>query len=219
MSSYIFSFIGKKGKDKQSDGISMCMSPIVFGVYGDSDTGKTTLIVHLVTQLTKDGYKVATVKQTKKEISMDTENKDTWRHHVAGATLVVFASRCETDFLFHGNMRTSEIVRRISEFGGVDCILIEGADDPAIPKIQVGRGKKRANTIALFKDNPKELFSLIKKELQKKPSLPDLIITVNGKVIPLTQFPEQIITNTINGILRSLKGVQNIKEATIQLKQ
>jgi molybdopterin-guanine dinucleotide biosynthesis protein MobB len=220
MGSYIFYFVGKRGKDKQSDGISICMSTSrVFGVYGNSDTGKTTLIAYLVTHLTEEGYRVATVKQTKKEISMDTKNKDTWRHHVAGAKLVVFSSSRETDFLFHDKMNTNEIVRKISEFGGFDCILIEGADDPAIPKIQIGSGEKRTHTIATYKDNPKELLNLIKKELQRKSSLPSLSIMVNGKVIPLTKFPEQIITNTIVGMLCSLKGVQNIKEVSIQLKQ
>jgi molybdopterin-guanine dinucleotide biosynthesis protein MobB len=150
---------------------------------------------------------------------MDTENKDTWRHHDAGANLVVFSSRCETDFLFYNKMNTIEIVRRISEFGGFDCILIEGADDPILPKIQIGNGKKRTNTIATYKGNPKEFLTLIKKELQRKSSVPGLSITVNGKLVPLTEFPEQIITNTIVGMLRSLKGVQDIREASIQLKQ
>ncbi len=198
----------------------MCMfKPIIFGVYGNSDSGKTTLIVHLVRQLTKEGYRVATMKQTKKEISIDTENKDTWRHYTAGAHLVVFSSPCETDFLFHKTMSTREIVRRISEFGGFDCILIEGVDDPAIPKIQIGPGKKRTNTIASYKGNLKEIIILIKKELKRKQSLPHLCITINGTDVPLTEFPEQIITNTIVGMLQSLKDVKDIEEVTIQLRQ
>jgi molybdopterin-guanine dinucleotide biosynthesis protein B len=64
----------------------------VFGIYGNSDSGKTTLIVKLVEQFVKEGYLIATIKQTKKAISMDTKRKDTWRHHGAGAELVVFSS-------------------------------------------------------------------------------------------------------------------------------
>ena len=82
--------------------------PAIFGIYGNSDTGKTTLIEHLVSQLTKEGYMVATVKQTKKAISLDTMNKDTWRYHNAGAELVVFSSQCETDFLLY---KTTEFFR------------------------------------------------------------------------------------------------------------
>jgi molybdopterin-guanine dinucleotide biosynthesis protein B len=191
----------------------------VFGVYGNSNTGKTTLIVQLVSHLTKEGYMVATIKQTKKAISMDTKNKDTWRHHDAGAKLVVFSSLCETDFLLNKAMDTSEIIRRISEFGCYDLILVEGADDPSIPKIQIGAGKKRENTIASYEDNFNEILKIIKRELKMKPSLQRLRLTVNGKNIPLTEFPEQIITNTIVGMLGSLKDVQNIEEVTIQLKR
>jgi molybdopterin-guanine dinucleotide biosynthesis protein B len=191
----------------------------VFGVYGNSNTGKTTLIVQLVSHLTKEGYMVATIKQTKKAISMDTKNKDTWRHHDAGAKLVVFSSLCETDFLLNKSMSTFEIIRRITEFGCYDIILVEGADDPSIPKIQIGVGKKRENTIASYEDNFNEILKIIKRELKMKPSLQRLRLTVNGKNIPLTEFPEQIITNTIVGMLGSLKDVQNIEEVTIQLKR
>lgn len=191
----------------------------VFGVYGRSDSGKTTLIVQLVTRLSKDGYQVATVKQTNKEISMDTKNKDTWRHHQAGAGLVVFSSRCETNFLLDKCLSFSEMLRSISGFGCFDFILVEGAADPDIPKIQVGSGKKRSNTIATYKDNFQEILALLKKEETPKLSSPDLCIKVNGKNVPLTPFPAQIISNTIVGMLGSLKTVQDIHMVSIELKR
>ena len=191
----------------------------VFGIYGNSDSGKTTLIVKLVEQLVKEGHLVATIKKTKKAISLDTKRKDTWRHHSAGAELVVFSSSCETDFLLNISMSTSEIIRRITEFGCYDIILVEGADDPCIPKIQIGVGNKRENTIASYDDNFNEILKIIKRGLKMKPSLQRLCIAVNGRNILLTDFPEQIITNTIVGMLGSLKDVQNIKEVTIQLKR
>jgi len=43
----------------------------------------------------------------------------------------------------------------------------------------------------------------------------DLIIKINGKQIPLTDFPEEIIKNTICGMLCSLKGVKDIKKVEI----
>jgi molybdopterin-guanine dinucleotide biosynthesis adapter protein len=191
----------------------------VFGVYGDSDSGKTTLIVKLVEQLVKEGYLVATIKQTKKAISMDAKRKDTWRHHSAGAELVVFSSICETDFLLNKSMSTSEIIQSISEFGCYDLILVEGADDPRIPKIQIGVGKRRENTIVSYEDNFHEILEIIKRELKMKPPLQHLNIIVNGRNIPLTDFPEQIIINTIVGMISSLKDVPKIEEVTINLKR
>jgi molybdopterin-guanine dinucleotide biosynthesis protein MobB len=205
-------------KHKQGYELSFCMStPAIFGIYGKSNMGKTTLIEKLVSQLTKQGYRIATIKQTKKAISLDLANKDTWRHREAGAELVVFSSRCETDLLLYNALNTSEIIRRISSFGYYDFILVEGADDLNIPKIQLGVGKKRVNTIASYKGNVDEILILIKRELQQKPLSQHLSVIVNGKNISLAEFPKQMITNTIVGMLRSLKGVQDINEVTIQL--
>ncbi len=164
-------------------------TPKVFGVYGESDSGKTTLIVQLVTRLSKEGYRVATVKQTNKEISMDTKDKDTWRHHQAGAGLVVFSSRSETNFLLDTPLSCSEILRRIYDFGCFDFILVEGADDPGIKKIQVGSGKKRSNTIVTYKENFQEILGLLKREGTMQPSTPDLCIKVNGKDDPSDSVP------------------------------
>jgi molybdopterin-guanine dinucleotide biosynthesis protein B len=193
-------------------------TPAIFGIYGNSDIGKTTLIEQLVSQLTKEGYVIATVKQTKKAISLDTMNKDTWRYHQVGAELVVFSSQCETDFLLYKTLSFLDIIKKISSYGCYDIILVEGANDPNIPKIQLGSGKKRNNTVISYKSNVKEILTLIKAELEKKPLLQHLSISINGKNIPLTKFPEQIIMSTIVGMLGSLKGVQDINEVTIELK-
>ena len=192
--------------------------PKVFGVYGESDSGKTTLIIQLVSRFTQEGFQVATVKQTNKAISMDTKQKDTWRHHQAGAHLVVFSSKSETDFLLDTSLSSAEIVRRIIEFRAVDFILIEGADDPDVPKIRVGSGKKRVNTIATYTNNFHEIFCLLKTCKPLESYIPDLRIHVNGKNIPLTEFPSQIISNTIIGMIGSLKGVQEIHSIILELK-
>jgi hypothetical protein len=43
-------------------------------------------------------------------------------------------------------------------------------------------------------------------------------IKVNGRDIFLTDFPTQIITNILLGILKSLKDVEDVKDAVIELK-
>lgn len=47
----------------------------------------------------------------------------------------------------------------------------------------------------------------------------EIIIKVNGEKIPLTEFPSEFITNTISGMLQSLKGVDKIKEVEIFIKK
>ena len=45
-----------------------------------------------------------------------------------------------------------------------------------------------------------------------------MLIKVNGESIPLTEFPTDFIKNTICGMLRSLKGVDEIKDVEIKFK-
>lgn len=46
----------------------------------------------------------------------------------------------------------------------------------------------------------------------------DISIKVNGKQIHLTEFPSEIIKNTICGMLKALKGVGEIKEVKISFR-
>ena len=46
----------------------------------------------------------------------------------------------------------------------------------------------------------------------------EVTIKVNGKDVFLTDFPTKIITNILIGILKSLKDVEEIKDAVIELK-
>jgi len=46
----------------------------------------------------------------------------------------------------------------------------------------------------------------------------DIEIKVNGEKIPLTEFPSDFIKNSICGMLKTLKGVDNIKEVEIKFR-
>lgn len=46
----------------------------------------------------------------------------------------------------------------------------------------------------------------------------EISITVNGKLIPLTEFPKSIIIKTILGMLQALKEVEDPKTVEIKIK-
>jgi molybdopterin-guanine dinucleotide biosynthesis protein MobB len=65
----------------------------VLAVVGSSGSGKTTLIEYLVRNLSKEGIKIGTVKHVHHQgFTIDTKNKDTWKHAKAGAQVVVCVS-------------------------------------------------------------------------------------------------------------------------------
>jgi len=44
----------------------------------------------------------------------------------------------------------------------------------------------------------------------------EIKVKVNGEDIPLTEFPKEFIVKTVCGMLKSLKGVDEIKDVEIR---
>jgi molybdopterin-guanine dinucleotide biosynthesis protein B len=190
----------------------------LIGFYGKSNSGKTTLIIKIIEQLVKERYTVATIKNTDKNVKIDTEGKDTWKHQHAGAKLVALSSPYKTDLMINKRMDVNKIVDIIFACEPVDIVLVEGARNPNIPKIKIGNGEKRDNTIMQYQDDFEEVMKIIKKEIDKKKRKQKIKIEVNGKEIVLSEFPADIITGTLVGMLSSLKGIDQINEVAIHLK-
>lgn len=194
-------------------------NPAVFGFYGKSNTGKTSLIEKIIKKLNKERYKVATIKNTDKKIGIDNKDKDTWKHSSSGAKLVVLSSPVETDFIIKEKTSTIDIIQNITEFGYYNVILIEGANDSFIPKIRLGDIEERENTIINYKNNFEVIYNIIIKEINKKNiDINNINFRVNKTDIPLAEFPANFIKNTIIGIIKSLEGIDKIDEVEIRFK-
>ena len=143
-------------------------TPSIIGFYGESNTGKTALLVEIINRLSKEGFNVASIKISDKGISIDSEGKDTWKHAQAGSKLVVFSSENETDFLLKQKISNNEIVENIKRLGNYDIILVEGANDENTPKIRIGDIKERKNTILTYDDDFDGLINFIKNEILRR---------------------------------------------------
>lgn len=137
------------------------------GFYGDSNSGKTNLIVDLIKKLKKLNIEVATIKISDKKIGIDKEGKDTWKHKMAGSLITVFSSPIETDFILNKNISVLEIIDYITKFQKIEVVIIEGAYDPKIPKIRVGQIEKRKNTLFTYDGDISKIISLILENIKK----------------------------------------------------
>ncbi len=144
------------------------MLPAIFGVYGKSNTGKTSLIVDIVDKLSQEGFKIASIKITDRKIDIDTKGKDSWKFADAGSKLVVIRSKNETDFIIKQKQGIKKIIKQICYIDNFDLILIEGARDKFIPKIRLGNIENRENTILTYSGNFEELIQIIKKEIKRR---------------------------------------------------
>jgi len=140
--------------------------PFIIGFYGESNTGKTTIITKLIKKLTQENFNIASIKNTDKKISIDQEGKDTWKHAKAGAEIVVFKTPIETDYIVKKQQNLGEIIDKIKQFGNYDLVIIEGVNDETTPKIRIGNIKKRKNTVYTYENDFKKLYNFIKEKIK-----------------------------------------------------
>jgi len=115
--------------------------PPIVSVVGKSNTGKTTLMVKLIAELKRRGYRVATVKHDVHGFDIDTPGKDSWRHAAAGSDVVFIASPQKLAMV-----RRLDFEWSLDEIAGmcvdVDIVLTEGYKRGDKSKIEVSRKEK-----------------------------------------------------------------------------
>ena len=114
--------------------------PPVFGVVGWKNSGKTTLVVRLVAELTGRGYRVSTLKHAHHAFDVDQEGTDSFRHRQAGASEVALVSGRRWA-LMHELRDDSEpsMTNMLDRLSPCDIVLVEGYKRESHPKIEVRR--------------------------------------------------------------------------------
>ncbi len=112
----------------------------VLSVIGHRRSGKTTIIESIIRELTKRGYRVATVKHTgQKGFSIDSKGKDTWRHSMAGANPVICVSDVEMAILIKDGEANFSIERLFDFLPKIDVIVLEGFSKIALNDEDIGK--------------------------------------------------------------------------------
>ena len=204
------------------------MIPII-SIVGKSDSGKTTLIEKLVPELTRRGYRLATVKHDVHGFEVDREGKDSWRHKKAGAHTVVISSPEKAALIRDVERDLSLAEIRDKLIRDVDLILSEGYKRDVQPKIEVFRKEVHKNLLCKKKDNlvaivsnkkfnvgvpcfgledMKGLSNFIQKQFLASKTEREVSLKIDGRSIPMTPFVTDFLTNTVKGMLSALKGCQ-----------
>jgi molybdopterin-guanine dinucleotide biosynthesis protein B len=142
--------------------------PLVLGFYGNSSSGKTTLIERLLVELKHNKYRIAVIKVSGHPVSLDENGKDTERFSRAGANPVVLASSTSTTYLVNKSCEEAEIVSHLQHVAQLDFIFIEGSRDKKIPKIRLDERAIRDNTLLKYDGNFVKLLDFITQLLEKE---------------------------------------------------
>ena len=113
----------------------------VYGVIGWKNSGKTSLMERLVTDITGRGFSVSTVKHVHHSVDLDQPGKDTYRHRTAGAQEVVLASADRLAILVEHRGPEPELPEVLARLAPVDLVLVEGYKRDAHPKVEVWRAE------------------------------------------------------------------------------
>lgn len=141
----------------------------IVSIVGKKNTGKTSLTVKVIEELTRRGYNVASVKHSHHSIEMDKENTDTWKHKQAGANLVVGVGST-TFFNARQEMDLNRILFLIKHFSEYDFVIIEGYKSYNYPKIITSPDVrdeytiKEVDSFTIDEDGVKELADLIEEK-------------------------------------------------------
>jgi molybdopterin-guanine dinucleotide biosynthesis protein B len=136
----------------------------VIGIAGWKSSGKTTLVVRLVAELVRRGWRVATVKHAHHDFQIDDAETDSARHRRAGAQEVAIVSPARWAVVHElreeAEPSLEEVLARLSP---ADLVIVEGYKREPIPKIEVRRADQSSkeplagsdpNVIAIAADHP-----------------------------------------------------------------
>jgi len=113
--------------------------PPVVTLVARSGTGKTTLLVKLITEMTTRGWTVGALKHDAHKFEIDHEGKDTWKMAEAGAALTAISSPAKTAFIQRHELEP-QFEQLLAPFvGKVDILLTEGFKRSSLPKIEAHR--------------------------------------------------------------------------------
>lgn len=161
----------------------------LFGVVGWKNSGKTTLVAGLVTELKSRGYSVSTVKHAHHAFDLDQPGRDSYKHREAGAQEVVISSGNRWALMHElqgeDEYRLPDLLEKMTP---VDIVIIEGFKREPHAKIECHRATSEmplvsANNktiVAVASDVDVDIGALKRLDLNNVPAIADFVVAQTG---------------------------------------
>jgi molybdopterin-guanine dinucleotide biosynthesis protein B len=161
----------------------------IFGIVGWKNSGKTTLVAGLVTELKLRGFTVSTVKHAHHAFDLDQPGRDSYKHREAGAQEVLISSGKRWALMHElqgeKEQSLSDLLVRMTP---VDLVLIEGFKAALHPKIECHRSvsemplisKTNDTIVAVAHDIDVDTGGLKSLDLNNVKEVADFVVTQTG---------------------------------------
>jgi len=110
----------------------------IIGVAGFKNSGKTTLVEKLVSELSRRGHRISTVKHAHHSFDIDHEGRDSFRHRKAGAHEVAVVSRHRWAIIHESRDEEPPALDEVlAKLALCDLVIVEGYKRDSHDKIEV----------------------------------------------------------------------------------
>jgi molybdopterin-guanine dinucleotide biosynthesis protein B len=213
------------------------MPPVVC-VVGRDGSGKTRVIEGIAREMKARSHRVATVARSAEGPALECVTRDAERYAAAGSDMIVVASpdavtcvRCVDE-----EVSLDELIWMVGE--EYDLVLAEGFRESGFPKIEVHRAAaggslicRKDELLALASDTPFDidapqfgledaagLADLIETKVLPTVLPEDASVYVDGIHLPIALFVRKMVANTVIGMLRNLKGVNQPRSLRVVVR-
>ncbi|MFH1058114.1 MAG: molybdopterin-guanine dinucleotide biosynthesis protein B [Pseudomonadota bacterium] len=214
--------------------------PPIFGFCGAANSGKTTLVCAVVTELTRRGIKVGVIKHHGHGDALPPppgeEHKDSGRLAAAGACRValVHAGGVRLNLVDLKGATPLELAQET--MSRCDLVLVEGYKSAQIDKIEVvapgcaplfpsggrllaltrrGGGGPEGGLPVLDADLPDQVAEFVLAQL---PVLPLTRLWLDGRELVLNPFVQKIVAQTLRGLVVRLDGGSTAPRGRVEVR-
>ena len=152
----------------------------IIGFAGWSGSGKTNLIVRLLTLIKKkNNFKASTIKHAHEKFDMDQPGKDSYLHKKAGASEVIVSSSKRWAVIHELNKNEKELSldELINKVSKVDLLFVEGWKNSSLKKIEVYRPEINKPLLCI---NDKNIIAIASSSLIIQKNLKIPVFDVNN---------------------------------------
>jgi len=198
-------------------------------VVGPAGSGKTTLIKGLVKEWDSRGRRVGVIRRVDRLKSTGSEARELFE---AGSKGLIRSGPEGFSIEIPEEEELRPEIIAANYLPGIDLALVESREALNLPSIDVFRldkGKipltrKRKNLLTVTGDKPRSdkewpylkeddlagLVDLVEKDvINKAEGEREVSLMVDGRRVPMLKFVENIIANTVTGLVRSLKSCED----------